>query len=323
LQPINSKQSFTRDCAFLALIRLMQTKPLSSISVTELTKKAGISRTAFYNNYSSVENVIVKYFDSCVDSIIGSAVSTTGNHVAIKVLVSDYFEWLSDNEFLMRNLLTTDNMVLFTTWLKDCFHGRLSGLVKSLGFLSDFEVSSCAGMFCEITRDWISSGMDSRTRKQAEGALYRLLYIYQQSIDKSSVHYTSPQHLGKLQQYNGVGSFRFVDTGETITVYMLVEHDQIVSCSAEVVTIPGKEAILKAAANAVCAYVCSKPTVSAMSITADDVSRELNGLSSEFMYCAAVAASAAKNAAIDFYNRLSLARCLVGEEESITTIEVV
>ena len=39
----------------------MQTKPLSSISVTELTKKAGISRTAFYNNYNSVENVTVVF----------------------------------------------------------------------------------------------------------------------------------------------------------------------------------------------------------------------------------------------------------------------
>ena len=73
MQPSNPKQSFTQDCAFLALTKLIRNKPLSSISVTELTKKAGISRTAFYNNYNSVEDVIAKYFDKCVDNILDSS----------------------------------------------------------------------------------------------------------------------------------------------------------------------------------------------------------------------------------------------------------
>lgn len=36
MQPSNPKQSFTQDCAFLALTKLIRNKPLSSISVTEL-----------------------------------------------------------------------------------------------------------------------------------------------------------------------------------------------------------------------------------------------------------------------------------------------
>ena len=112
------------------------------------------------------------------------------------------------------------------------------------------------------------------------------------------------------------GSFTLVDTGETIKVYVLIDHDEVVACSAEVTPIPGKEDILKAAANAVCSFIVGKNCVTALSLCADDVSRELSGLSKEFMYCASIASSAAKNAAIDYYNRLSLARCLIGEEES-------
>ena len=316
MQPNKSKQSFTRDCAFLALMRLMRNKSLPSISVTELTKKAGISRTAFYNNYSSVEDVIVKYFDSCMDVILSDTVAMGGQHVAIKQLVAEYFNLLSDNQFLLKRLQATDNFELFTSWLKNCFHGKLSSLAKSLGFLSDYEISSCAGMFCELTRDWLDSGMDMKSRRQAEGTMFRLLYVYKQAMDRSSIHYTNPQFIGRLRQYNGIGSFCYADTGETARVYVLIEHDQVVASSAEVVTVPGKEEVLRAAANAVCAFVTGKPTVTAMSITADDVSRELSGLSKEFMYCAAIAASGAKNAAIDYYNRLSLARCLAGEEEA-------
>ena len=84
MQPSNPKQSFTQDCAFLALTKLIRNKPLSSISVTELTKKAGISRTAFYNNYNSVEDVIAKYFDKCVDNILDSSDCIRGHSLSKK-----------------------------------------------------------------------------------------------------------------------------------------------------------------------------------------------------------------------------------------------
>ncbi len=171
-------------------------------------------------------------------------------------------------------------------------------------------------MFCAITRDWLASGSDDKSRNVAEGTLFRLLYIYKQAEEKSSVHYVNPRHIGKLPQYNGIGSFTLVDTGETIKVYVLIEHDEVIASSAEITPIPGKEDILKAAANAVCSFIVGKNCVTALSLCSDDVSRELSGLSKEFMYCASIASSAAKNAAIDYYNRLSLARCLIGEEES-------
>ena len=175
MQPSNPKQSFTQDCAFLALTKLIRNKPLSSISVTELTKKAGISRTAFYNNYNSVEDVIAKYFDKCVDNILDSSDCIRGQYIAIRQLVSEYFDFLSSNYDLLKRLNTTGNISVFTMWLKDCFHGKLSFLVKSLGFLSDYEISCCAGMFCAITRDWLASGSDDKSRNVAEGTLYRLL----------------------------------------------------------------------------------------------------------------------------------------------------
>lgn len=157
MQPSNPKQSFTQDCAFLALTKLIRNKPLSSISVTELTKKAGISRTAFYNNYNSVEDVIAKYFDKCVDSILDSSDCIRGQYIAIRQLVSEYFDFLSSNYDLLKRLDTTGNISVFTMWLKDCFHGKLSFLVKSLGFLSDYEISCCAGIedcirFCKMAK---------------------------------------------------------------------------------------------------------------------------------------------------------------------------
>lgn len=233
---------------------------------------------------------------------------------SIKTFTSGYFDWLSENEAWMKVLISMDCKNVFHDWLQENFHSKLRTYVNRFGFFSDFEISAFVGIFHEIACDWLASSMDSKSRKRAEGALCRLLYIYQQAANKASVHYTAPQSIGKLKQYNGIGDFCWSDSGESVRMYVLIEHDQIVNCSAEVHTTPEKEVVLKAVSNATCAFVCGKPTVAALSITPDDIVRELYGLSDEFLYFAALSASAVKNASIDYYNRLALARSLAGEE---------
>ena len=49
----------TRECIQTALIKLLAEKPLEKITISEVVKKAGVSRTAFYSNYTSKEDVLV------------------------------------------------------------------------------------------------------------------------------------------------------------------------------------------------------------------------------------------------------------------------
>ncbi|HIR93275.1 MAG TPA: TetR/AcrR family transcriptional regulator [Candidatus Egerieimonas intestinavium] len=50
-----------RECIVKALLQLAQTKPLSSITISELTERAGVSRMTFYRNYRSKEDVFSSY----------------------------------------------------------------------------------------------------------------------------------------------------------------------------------------------------------------------------------------------------------------------
>ena len=43
-----------RESIQTALIRLMKTKELKDISITELTTLAGVSRTTYYRNYATI-----------------------------------------------------------------------------------------------------------------------------------------------------------------------------------------------------------------------------------------------------------------------------
>lgn len=48
----------TKESLETALLILLETKEFDQISITELTKKAGVSRPAFYRNYESKEEIL-------------------------------------------------------------------------------------------------------------------------------------------------------------------------------------------------------------------------------------------------------------------------
>lgn len=62
----NNEQSnaITRECIESALIQLLKVKSFQEISITNIAKKAGVSRNAYYRNYSSKEDILSKYLQN-------------------------------------------------------------------------------------------------------------------------------------------------------------------------------------------------------------------------------------------------------------------
>lgn len=56
-----------------ALLQLMEIKPLSRISITEITKKAGVSRITFYRHYTSKEDIFIKKMDDLFEEFYSLA----------------------------------------------------------------------------------------------------------------------------------------------------------------------------------------------------------------------------------------------------------
>ena len=48
-----------------ALLQLMEAKPLGDVNISELCARAGVSRVSFYRNYSSKEDILVRYLGRC------------------------------------------------------------------------------------------------------------------------------------------------------------------------------------------------------------------------------------------------------------------
>ncbi len=59
----NESNKLAKECIVTALIELMKVRDFHSITITDLTKKAGVSRMAYYRNYTSKEDILNKFVD--------------------------------------------------------------------------------------------------------------------------------------------------------------------------------------------------------------------------------------------------------------------
>ncbi len=68
---MNNKESnqLTRECLQLALMHLMGEHPYEKITVSEIVRRAGVSRTAFYRNYTDKEDILHELGNKLIKSI--------------------------------------------------------------------------------------------------------------------------------------------------------------------------------------------------------------------------------------------------------------
>lgn len=68
---LNNKESnqLTRECLQLALMHLMSEHPYEKITITEIVRRAGVSRTAFYRNYTDKEDILHELGDEIIKRI--------------------------------------------------------------------------------------------------------------------------------------------------------------------------------------------------------------------------------------------------------------
>ncbi|GAF13942.1 transcriptional regulator, TetR family [Bacillus sp. JCM 19045] len=65
-----SLHEYAKECLAESLLELMEQKSFHSISITELTKKAGFSRMTFYRNYGTKEAILLEQLQEKTSQIL-------------------------------------------------------------------------------------------------------------------------------------------------------------------------------------------------------------------------------------------------------------
>lgn len=63
MQKKNQANVLAKECIVTALMQLLEEKPFSAITISELTERAGVSRMTYYRNYQAKEDIFEIYLD--------------------------------------------------------------------------------------------------------------------------------------------------------------------------------------------------------------------------------------------------------------------
>lgn len=162
----NQANILAKECIVEALIRLLEEKPLSAITISELTEKAGVSRMTYYRNYHTKEDIFETYLDDVMEYY----------HEDVKTLM------------LQGNYYDMDNMVHCFSYLKehryflDCLFKNGFGhlLLKTIcnyvikawykpedGIVHYYRLQAFSGSLYNLYIKWSSGGMKETPEEMA------------------------------------------------------------------------------------------------------------------------------------------------------------
>jgi len=166
---INSQNMLTKESIFTALMILMEQKNFKEISITELTKKAGVSRMAFYRNYNQMEDIITSYlnelFEEYSKQILG--LEKIDNYESLRL----YFSYFRQHEKLIANLINSNLSNLILERCVEYFHWLSCEIVCKKSYSSTKErytIEFIAGGLFKVLIEWAKSGMKENNEDMAE-----------------------------------------------------------------------------------------------------------------------------------------------------------
>lgn len=150
----NEANLITRESIRTALLQLMDSVAFEKITVSELVRKAGVSRQSFYRNYKTKEDVIMEIEKKILDDFKQS-LDDPIYQSNLRMWIYDFFKKVREN----RNLVT----VLIRAGLSNVLLSEVPFIVEEwMGNHSSsihYYIVGSLGALRSIVEGWIQSGM--------------------------------------------------------------------------------------------------------------------------------------------------------------------
>ena len=160
----NESNRLAKECIVTALIELMKVRDYDAISITDITKKAGVSRMAYYRNYTSKEDILNKYMDE-----VGFSIHEKIAKMNTREEIFDYYRELFGQLGAYRDL----GITVYRAHLGELI---LENITKNMAMTFPPENESAAaryrhvylaGAFYNVFIEWLKNGRQEECEEMA------------------------------------------------------------------------------------------------------------------------------------------------------------
>lgn len=151
----------TKESIQTALINLMATRDFANITITELVKKSGVSRAAFYRNYKTKEDVLKDFSINIIKLIV-----STLKDQSLKDNLLDWFRMFFTS--LKANRKTID--LIFRAKINIYEYMIESGVIvtKEYSEIDEYNVAALMAGMIAIATKWYKNNFRESINEMAE-----------------------------------------------------------------------------------------------------------------------------------------------------------
>lgn len=156
-----------------ALLSLMLEKPMSKISIAEITDRAQVSRPTFYLHYRYKEEVLEDYLDSMYRNFMIDMNPHLDSIIQGKMAIK-FFEQIGDQAVFLKSLINSEVSSLVMNKLHKYCYDVIKQSLKQAPYMSiddttwDFVIASIAGSVYAMSIQWLQTDMASSPKEMGE-----------------------------------------------------------------------------------------------------------------------------------------------------------
>ncbi|MBA9087922.1 AcrR family transcriptional regulator [Fontibacillus solani] len=152
----------TRSSIQASLVMLMNDQAFEDITITAIVKRAGVSRTAYYRNYNSKEDIL----QSTVKEIVDKIFAAMNLHHPIR---NSYEYWLALFQILEQHMDCLQ--IILKVNMADTIHNELQATQlnrsKEVTLLTNYAAYFWSGAIYSVAANWIRSGAQQSAAEMA------------------------------------------------------------------------------------------------------------------------------------------------------------
>ena len=162
----NKSKQFTRTCIETALFDMLKLQDFNDITITEIVKRAGVSRMGFYRNYSSKENVVESFvLEKFVDTIEDITSKRSLNFAIKNIMITTLENFQKFSKYIKLFLDKNLDALLY-----DCYHKAYYSLYEGNGNsrIHQYSNEMFIGELFNLEMCWLRNGMKETPQQLAE-----------------------------------------------------------------------------------------------------------------------------------------------------------
>lgn len=143
----------TRESIESALLLLMEKADFETISITDIIRKAGVSRSAYYRNYTSKEDILLNVFNEAAKTIVSAMSESIAHRNA-----SDCYQILFEKVWESRKLFEIIDKARMVYKFQTSVNRRYLSLLTQDAISEYYRILSWVGSVFNMIFGWIDRG---------------------------------------------------------------------------------------------------------------------------------------------------------------------